>query len=235
MPSVPRSIEEPQRSFEINVLGTNVLLLAAREARVRRVIQASSSSVYGDAPTLPKHEDLPPAPRSPYAAHKLAAEQLGVAFSASLGLEVVGLRYFNVFGPRQDPKSQYAAVVPRFAVALLDGKAPEIYGDGEQSRDFTYIENVVEANLRAADAPGAGGAVVNVACGERITINHLFELIAKEVGATAIRPKYLAARAGDVKHSLASIERAKQVIGFEPVVGLEEGIRRTVEWFRKAR
>jgi nucleoside-diphosphate-sugar epimerase len=235
LPSVPRSVEEPKRSFEINVQGTNTLLLAARDAGVRRVVQASSSSVYGDAPSLPKHEDLPPAPRSPYAAQKLAAEQLGVAFTTSLGLEVVGLRYFNVFGSRQNPKSQYAAVVPRFTVALLDGEAPTIYGDGEQSRDFTHIDNVVEANLRAADAPKAAGSFMNIACGERTTLNDLFRLIAAAIGNTTLKPRYEPTRAGDVKHSLASIDRARELIGFEPRVTLEDGIRRTVEWYRRAR
>jgi nucleoside-diphosphate-sugar epimerase len=232
LPSVPRSIADPVRAFEITLGGTNRLLLAARECGVRRVVQASSSSIYGDQPTLPKHEDMPPAPRSPYAAHKLGAEQLGVAFAASMGLEVVALRYFNVFGPRQDPKSEYAAVVPRFATACLGGEPPTIYGDGEQSRDFTYVENVVEANLCAARAEGASGGVFNVACGARVTVNELFRMIAEETGASDLRPRYVPARPGDVKHSLASIERAREVLLYTPRVDLAEGIARTVAWYR---
>ena len=235
LPSVPRSVAEPQRAFEITLGGTNQILLAARAEGVRRVVQASSSSVYGDQPTLPKHEDMPPAPRSPYAAHKLGAEQLGVAFAASMDLEVVALRYFNVFGPRQDPRSEYAAVVPRFVVACLSGEAPTIHGDGEQSRDFTYVENVVEANLRAAEAAGASGGVFNIACGVRTTVNELFRLIAKAVGVPGLEPRYVPTRAGDVKHSLASIERAREGLGFSPRIDLAEGIARTVAWYRAHR
>lgn len=235
LPSVPRSVAEPGRAFEITLGGTNQLLMAARAAGVRRVVQASSSSVYGDQPTLPKHEEMPPAPRSPYAAHKLGAEQLGVAFAATMGIEVVALRYFNVFGPRQDPRSEYAAVVPRFVTACLSRQAPTIYGDGEQSRDFTFVENVVEANLAAARAPGASGGVFNVACGERTTVNELFRLIAEAVGVPELRPSYVPTRAGDVKHSLASIERARSILGFSPRVDLREGIARTVDWYRNHR
>ncbi len=232
LPSVPRSVSDPVKSFEITLMGTNVLLCAARDAKVRRVVQASSSSVYGDQPELPKHEKMPPAPRSPYAAHKLGAEQLGVAFSASMGIEVVGLRYFNVFGPRQDPNSQYAAVVPKFAVSCLEGVGPTIFGDGEQSRDFTFVENVVEANLAASKAPGASGGVFNVACGARTTVNELFRMIAEATGATHVRPKYEPTRAGDVKHSLAAIESAQKVLGWKPRVDLAEGIARTVAWYK---
>jgi UDP-glucose 4-epimerase len=235
LPSVPRSVREPERAFEITLAGTNQILLAARAEGVRRVVQASSSSVYGDQPTLPKHEDMPPAPRSPYAAHKLGAEQLGVAFSSSMDLEVVALRYFNVFGPRQDPKSEYAAVVPRFVVACLQNEAPTIYGDGEQSRDFTFVENVVEANLRASEAPGASGGVFNIACGVRTSVNELFRQIARAVGVPALTPSYVPTRAGDVKHSLASIERAQKVLGFTPRIDLAEGIARTVAWYRAHR
>ncbi|MBI3726297.1 NAD-dependent epimerase/dehydratase family protein, partial [bacterium] len=202
---------------------------------VRRVVQASSSSIYGDQPTLPKHEGMPPSPRSPYAAHKLAAEQLGVAFSASMGLEVVALRYFNVYGPRQDPASQYAAVVPRFIEACLDRASPTIYGDGEQTRDFTYVENVVEANLLAASAPGVSGGVFNVACGERTSVNELFRLIASVAGTESIRPKHEPERAGDVKHSVASIESASRELGFAPTIDLLAGIERTFAWFRDER
>jgi nucleoside-diphosphate-sugar epimerase len=232
LPSVPRSVSEPQKSFEITLLGTNVLLCAARDAKVRRVVQASSSSVYGDQPELPKHEKMPPAPRSPYAAHKLGAEQLGVAFSASMGLEVVGLRYFNVFGPRQDPNSEYAAVVPKFAVSCLEGIAPTIFGDGEQSRDFTFVENVVDANLAAGRAPGASGGVFNVACGARTTVNQLFRMIAEATNATRIHPNYHPTRAGDVKHSLASIDAAERALNWRPRIDLAEGIARTVAWYK---
>lgn len=232
LPSVPRSIAEPLKSFEITLQGTNTLLVAAREAGVRRVVQASSSSIYGDQPTLPKHEEMPPAPRSPYAAHKLGAEQLGVAFAASMGIEVVALRYFNVFGPRQDPNSQYAAVVPKFAVSCLQGERPTIYGDGEQSRDFTFVENVVEANLLAATAEQASGGVFNVACGERFTVNELFRRIRDLARTPEIEPYYVPTRAGDVKHSLASIDAARRVLRYEPRIDLQKGLERTVEWYR---
>ena len=232
LPSVPRSVAEPLKSFDITLRGTNTLLVAAREANVRRVVQASSSSIYGDQPTLPKHEEMPPAPRSPYAAHKLGAEQLGVAFAASMGIEVVALRYFNVFGPRQDPESQYAAVVPRFIVACLQGERPTIHGDGEQSRDFTHVENVVQANLAAARTPEASGQVFNVACGERFSVNELFRAIQKATGAKGIEPSYVPARTGDVKHSLASIDAARKVLGYEPRVTLASGLEKTVAWYR---
>jgi nucleoside-diphosphate-sugar epimerase len=232
LPSVPRSVAEPLKSFEITLQGTNTLLVAAREANVRRVVQASSSSIYGDQPTLPKHEEMPPAPRSPYAAHKLGAEQLGVAFSSSMGLEVVALRYFNVFGPRQDPNSQYAAVVPKFAVCCLQGERPTIYGDGEQSRDFTFVENVVEANLLAAVAEKASGGVFNIACGDRTTVNDLFRMIQKFAGADGVEPNYVPTRAGDVKHSLASVDAARKVLGFTPRINLAQGLERTVAWYR---
>jgi UDP-glucose 4-epimerase len=232
LPSVPRSVAEPLKSFEITLAGTNTLLVAAREAGVRRVVQASSSSIYGDQPTLPKHEAMAPAPRSPYAAHKLGAEQLGVAFAASMGIEVVALRYFNVFGPRQDPASTYAAVVPRFAVACLQGEPPTIHGDGEQSRDFTYVENVVEANLLAARAENASGLVLNIACGERITVNELFRRIRAIAGRGDLEPVYTPERAGDVKHSLASIDAARQSLGYAPRVSLDTGLEKTLAWYR---
>jgi UDP-glucose 4-epimerase len=232
LPSVPRSIEEPVKSFEITLGGTNTLLVAAREAGVARVVQASSSSIYGDQPELPKHEKMPPAPRSPYAAHKLGAEQLGVAFAASMGIEVVGLRYFNVFGPRQDPASQYAAVVPRFVVSCLAGESPTIYGDGGQSRDFTYIEDVVEANLKAARAKGASGGVFNIAAGSQTTVNEVFRMIARATGREGLEPRYEPARAGDVRHSFASIDAAREGLGFAPRIALDEGIVKTVGWYR---
>ncbi len=232
VPSVPRSIREPERSFAVNVVGTHNLLLAAREAGARRLVMASSSSVYGDTPTLPKHEGMPPAPMSPYAAQKLAAEQLGLAFARSMGLEVVALRYFNVFGPRQDPASGYAAVVPAFTAALLRGEPPTINGDGEQTRDFTFVEDVVRANLLAAEAPRASGHTFNVAGGRRISINELFRAIARWVGREDVQPIHGPARAGDVRDSLASVEAAKELLGWTPEVPLDEALRRTVEAYR---
>ena len=232
LPSVPLSVEEPIRTFDVTLGGTNAILAAARQAGVRRVVQASSSAIYGDDPALPKHEELLPRPRSPYAAHKLAAEQLGVAFAASVGLEVVALRLFNVFGPRQDPKSLYAAVVPKFVTACLAGEAPTIHGDGEQTRDFVYVGDVAAAFALAADAPGASGGVFNIALGERISVNRLFELISRAAGVPGLAAKHEPARAGDVKHSVASVEAARRGLGFTPGVSLAEGLARTVEWYR---
>lgn len=232
VPSVPRSVAEPERTFSVNVVGTHDLLLSARAAGARRLVFASSSSVYGDQPTLPKHEQQPPAPVSPYAAQKLAGEQLGMAFARSLGLEVVALRYFNVFGPRQDPHSGYAAVVPAFTSALLRGEPPLIHGDGEQTRDFTFVEDVVRANLAAASAPAASGRVFNVAGGRRVSINALFEQLARWVGREDVRPRHGPPRPGDVRDSLASIEAAREGLGWTPEVPLEEGLRRTVEAYR---
>jgi UDP-glucose 4-epimerase len=232
-PSVPRSIEDPQGSFDVNVVGTHHLLLAARAARVRRVVLASSSSVYGDQPALPKREDQPPAPMSPYAAQKLAAEQLALAFSRSMGLEAVALRYFNVFGPRQDPNSAYAAVVPAFSSKLLAGQAPVIYGDGGQTRDFSFVEDVARANLLAGSAPAASGLAINVAGGQRVSLLELFELLARLCGAQGVRPRHAPARTGDIRDSLASIDRAREALGWRPEVGLEEGLRRTVAALRE--
>jgi len=231
--SVPRSIERPADSALVNVSGTVNVLAAAREAGVRRVVSASSSSVYGDTPTLPKHEEMPPAPLSPYAASKLAAEQFARVFSITMGLPTVSLRYFNVFGPRQDPNSQYAAVIPRFIQALLEGKRPVVYGDGHQSRDFTYIDNVVEANLCAAHSSNGSGEAVNIACGDRFSLLTLLDELGRIIGRTP-DPEFLPTRVGDVLHSQASIEKARQLLGFRPGTGFEEGLRRTVEHYRGA-
>jgi UDP-N-acetylglucosamine/UDP-N-acetyl-alpha-D-glucosaminouronate 4-epimerase len=231
--SVPRSIERPADSASVNVSGTVNVLAAAREAGVRRVVSASSSSVYGDTPTLPKHEEMPPAPLSPYAASKLAAEQFSRVFSITMGLPTVSLRYFNVFGPRQDPNSQYAAVIPRFIQALLEGKRPVVYGDGHQSRDFTYIDNVVEANLCAARSANGSGEAVNIACGDRFSLLTLLDELGRILGRKP-DPEFLPPRVGDVLHSQASIEKARQLLGFRPGTGFEEGLRRTVEHYRGA-
>ncbi len=230
LPSVPRSVANPIASNAANVVGTLNLLVAARDAGVKRVVYASSSSVYGDTPELPKVETMKPAPRSPYAVSKLAAEHYCRVFTQVYGLETVSLRYFNVFGPRQDPHSQYAAVIPIFINALLKGRAPVIYGDGRQSRDFTYVANNVAANLLACTAPGAAGQVFNIACGKRYDLLQLLELLRKYTGVE-IAPLHDAPRPGDVRHSLADISRAAEVLGYHPVVGFEEGLRRTVEWY----
>jgi nucleoside-diphosphate-sugar epimerase len=230
VPSVQRSIADPLTTNEVNVTGTLNVLLAARDAKVKCVVMASSSSVYGDTPTLPKHEAMPAQPRSPYAVSKLAAERYCLSFYEVYGLPAVALRYFNVFGPRQDPASQYSAVIPRFITALLKGEAPTIYGDGTQSRDFTFIANVVQANLLACERDAAAGKVMNVACGARYTLLDLYAELARIVG-TEIKPVFEALRPGDVKHSLAAIEVARQVLGYEPSVGWAEGLQQTVEWY----
>ena len=230
--SVPRSIADPIASNEVNLNGTLNVLAAAREARVRRVVYAASSSVYGDTPTLPKQEDMPADPLSPYAVSKYAGELYCQAFVRLYGIETVVLRYFNVFGPRQDPTSQYAAVIPLFISALQRGEAPRVFGDGEQSRDFTYVANVVEANLLACQAPDASGRVINIACGERITINDLIRAL-QQLLKVDTDPVYDQPRPGDVKHSVADITRARELLGYETVVAFEEGLRRTAEWFAK--
>jgi len=236
LPSVPRSIQDPLTSNAVNVIGTLNVLLAARDSGVRRVVYASSSSVYGANPALPKREDLPTLPISPYAVAKLAAESYCRSFTEVYGLETVALRYFNVFGPRQDPLSQYSAVVPLFITKLLDGEAPTIFGDGEQSRDFTPVANVVEANLRAAEAQGDGvvGCVFNAACGERYTLNHLFGEI-RELAGADVEPSYAPPRLGDVKHSQADIARAREHLGYEPLVTLADGLRGCVEFYAAVR
>jgi UDP-glucose 4-epimerase len=229
--SVQRSVDDPVASNRINVEGTLQVLAAARSCGVRRVVFASSSSVYGDAPALPKREDMTPAPKSPYAITKLAGEHYCAVYHELFGLETVSLRYFNVFGPHQDPRSQYAAVIPLFVSTLMAGRGPTVFGDGEQSRDFTYVENVAEANIRAAQAPGAPGGVFNVGCGTRYSLNDLLAMLGRILGLR-VRPVYADPRPGDVRDSLADISRARQVLGFEPIVGFEEGLRRTVEWYK---
>jgi nucleoside-diphosphate-sugar epimerase len=232
LPSVQRSVEDPLSSHEVNATGTVNLLLAAREAGVRRFVYASSSSVYGDTPVLPKVETMTPAPLSPYAVSKLAGEHYCAVFHALYGLETIALRYFNIFGPRQDPNSQYAAVIPNFIRAAISGGRPTIFGDGLQSRDFTYVENAVEANLVACEAPsGAAGRAYNVGCGANATLLDLLKVLEGVTGRT-LSPVHEPPRAGDVRHSFAAIEEARARLGYEPRVGLEEGLRRTVAWFK---
>jgi nucleoside-diphosphate-sugar epimerase len=226
LPSVPRSIQDPLTSNASNVIGTLNVLLAARDEGVRRVVYASSSSVYGANPELPKREEMAALPIAPYAVAKLAAENYCRSFSEVYGLETVSLRYFNVFGPRQDPLSQYAAVIPNFITAFLDGEPPIVYGDGEQSRDFTYVDNAVEANLLAADAVGVAGQVFNVACGERTSLNDLVAEL-RELTGTDTQPVYDAARQGDIRHSLADISRAREALGYEVKIDVREGLART--------
>ena len=229
--SVPRSIANPVNSLEANVNGTNNVLLAARDHGVRRVVYASSSSVYGNTPTLPKHEAMPTAPISPYAVHKLAGELLCGVFTRIYGLETVSLRYFNVFGPRQDPNAEYAAVIPRFLTALLKQQRPIVLGDGEQTRDFTYIENVVQANLLAATAPDAVGTAMNVGCGERISLNDVLQ-IAGELLGTKVEAEYREPRAGDVRDTLADISKAQRLLGYTPKVDFAEGLAYTLNALR---
>jgi nucleoside-diphosphate-sugar epimerase len=230
--SVPRSVEQPVLYNDVNVTGTVNVLVAARDAGVKRVVYSASSSAYGDTPTLPKREDMCPCPISPYAVAKLAGEHYMAAFWKCYGLQTVSLRYFNVFGRRQDPFSQYAAVIPAFAKALLSDKAPTIYGDGEQSRDFTYVGNVVHANLTACTAPeDACGGVYNIACGERVTVNQLFRTLAELLGRPDMEPDYEAERAGDVKHSLADIAAAREKIGYDPATDFASGLREAASWY----
>jgi UDP-glucose 4-epimerase len=232
LPSVPRSVGDPLTTNAVNVIGTLNVLLASRDSGVRRVVFASSSSVYGATPELPKREDLPVAPISPYAVTKLAGESYCRSFSEVYGLETVTLRYFNVFGPRQDPLSQYAAVIPRFIGAGLDGVEMTIYGDGEQSRDFTYIDNVIEANILAMRSASAAGQVFNAACGERITVNRLVEELGAILG-TEVAARHVAPRAGEVQHSLADLSRAAEQLGYKPTVPFAEGLARAVAYFRE--
>ena len=231
IPSVPRSIKDPTGSTENNLNATLNLLVAARDAGVKRVVYASSSSVYGDSPTLPKEEDFIPAPLSPYAASKLAGEYYCQVFHHVYGLETVCLRYFNVFGPRQDPLSEYAAVIPKFITMALDRKPLLVYGDGEQSRDFLLVANVVEANLLACVAEGAAGEQFNVGCGERISLNQLIEEL-KAIVDDDLKVEYTAPRSGDIRHSLADIEKTHRLLGYETIVPFGEGLHRTVEWFK---
>lgn len=227
LPSVARSVADPVSTNEVNVLGTLNVLVAAREAKVKRVVYASSSSAYGDTPTLPKVESMAPQPMSPYAVSKLAGEHYCRTFTVNYGLETVSLRYFNVFGPRQDPESEYAAVVPKFVTLILAKKRPVIYGDGKQSRDFTYVENVVEANLLACQASRAAGEFVNIACGDRVTVEGLCYMIGELTGKV-IEPIRKAGRSGDVRHSLADLTKAGDVIGYRPTVILRDGLERTI-------
>jgi nucleoside-diphosphate-sugar epimerase len=231
LPSVPRSIADPITTHQVNTEGTLNVLVAARDAEVKRVVFASSSSVYGDTPVLPKREDMTPAPKSPYAVAKLTAEHYCRVFHDIYGLETVALRYFNVFGPRQDPTSQYAAVIAKFTRASLDGGELTIYGDGEQTRDFTYVANVVAANLLAAVAPGAAGQVFNIACGRRISLNQIAAALAQMAGR-APRIRHDPSRAGDVRDSLADIARAQATLGYRPQVDVEQGLALTLEWSR---
>lgn len=235
IPSVPRSVKVPQQTHVASVDGTFSLLLAARDQKVRRVIYAASSSAYGDQPTLPKSEQMSPDPLSPYAVAKLVGEYYCRVFTRVYGLETVSLRYFNVFGPRQDPGSQYSGVVSRFISSLLSGERPVIYGDGEQSRDFTYIDNVVGANLKAADASGASGKVINVANGMRITLNQLLAELKDLTGKHDVEAEYLEPRVGDVRHSLADISMARELLGYESKVDLREGLQRTIDWWKSSR
>src|SRR5256885_9903744 len=223
IPSVPRSVEKPVETHEASVNATFSLLLAARDKRVRRLVYAASSSAYGDQPELPKQEDMRPDPLSPYAVAKLVGEYYCQVFSRVYELETVSLRYFNVFGPRQDPGSQYSGVISRFIDAALNGKQPMIYGDGEQSRDFTYISNVVDANLKAAESNSAIGHVINIANGERVTINEVFEMVKKLTGRANLEAEYAPPRTGDVRDSLADLSHARSLLGYTPQVGLEEG------------
>ncbi len=230
LPSVPRSVKDPITSNEVNVVGTLNILNAAREARVRRIVYASSSSVYGDLDVLPKTEDMLPKPLSPYAVSKLAGEKYCQVFTRLYGLETVILRYFNVFGPRQDPNSQYSAVIPKFIQLIKNGESPVIYGDGSQSRDFTYVSNVVEANLLACEQglEELSGEVFNIAFGKRVTINDLVEAINKALN-TNVTPCYAEPRPGDVKHSLANIGKARQFLGYEPKIDFFEGLKKIID------
>jgi UDP-glucose 4-epimerase len=234
MPSVPKSVAEPKLTNSVNVEGTLNLLVAARDARVKRVVYAASSSAYGESETLPKREDMVPHPISPYATQKLAGEHYMHVFSKVYGLETVSLRYFNVFGPRQDANSQYSAVLAKFITQMLQGHSPTIYGDGEQSRDFTFIDNTVRANLLASEAPAGevAGKMFNVATGVRYSLKQTYEMLQRIIGFSGA-PQYAPARTGDVKHSLADITLAQRHLKYAAVVGFEEGLRRTVEWYRQ--
>ena len=229
--SVPRSVADPSSNNQVNVQGTLNVLIAAHRHKVRRVVYASSSSVYGDSDVLPKVETMTPNPKSPYAVAKLAAEYYCRVFGDLYGLPTVALRYFNVFGPRQDPNSQYSAVIPIFVKALVEGRSPTIHGDGEQSRDFTYIANVVNANLLACEANLTGSRVYNIACGGRYTLNQLFDALRSRIGSD-VKPAYGPPRPGDVKHSMAGIDLIQSEIGYRVGVSFEEGVDRTVRWYQ---
>jgi UDP-glucose 4-epimerase len=233
IPSVPRSVADPLESNRANIDGTVNVLVAARDEKVKRVVYAASSSAYGDTPTLPKHEGMPPNPISPYAVAKLASEYYMASFFRCYGLETVALRYFNIFGPRQDPTSPYSGVLAKFITQMLRGEQPTIHGDGAQSRDFTYVDNVVHANLLACKAPAGevAGQVFNVATGTRIDLNEMFRVLKKLTGYPG-EVKYDAERAGDVKHSLADLTRATKHLGYKPLVDFEHGLRSTIDWYR---
>jgi len=233
IPSVPRSVDDPVTSNRANIDGSLNLLVAARDAKVKRLVYAGSSSAYGDTPVLPKREDMPTRPQSPYALQKLVAEQYCQMFTELYGFETVTIRYFNVFGPRQDPGSPYSGVISLFATALLAGRRPTIFGDGGQTRDFTYISNIVDGVLRACEAPRAAGEVINVATGGRISLNELLQTMNKTLG-TSIEAIYQPTRAGDVRDSQADITKAKDLLGYAPLVGLEEGLAQTIAWCRSA-
>ena len=235
IPSVPRSVEKPVETHEASVNATFSLLLAARERRVRRVIYAASSSAYGDQPQSPKREDMRPDPLSPYAVAKLVGEYYCQVFNRVYGLETVSLRYFNVFGPRQDPSSQYSGVISRFLSALLNGERPVIYGDGEQSRDFTYVSNVVDANLLAAESVAAIGRVINIASGRSVTINHVLELLKELTRRMDVKAEHVPPRTGDVRDSLADLTVARSLLGYNPGVSLEDGMLRTLDWWKSNR
>ena len=233
IPSVPRSVKDPITSNRANVDATLNVLVAARDAGVKRLVFAGSSSAYGNTPTLPKHEEMPSHPLSPYALQKVVGEQYLRMFTRLYGLETVSIRYFNVFGPRQDPSSAYSGVISVFATALIENRSPIIYGDGEQTRDFTYVANVVDGVLRACEAKGASGEVINVATGGRISLNELFSTMRGLVGGT-VEPTYAEPRAGDVRDSQADIAKAERVLGYSAKVSFEEGLRQTIAWYRSA-
>jgi len=234
LPSVQRSVEDPLISNAVNVEGTLNILLSSRDTGVKRLIYASSSSIYGDTPTLPKQEEMPPNPLSPYALQKYIGEHYCRLFSQLYSLETVSLRYFNVFGPKQDPNSIYSAVIPRFIDALLEGHPPIIFGDGEQSRDFTYIDNVVQANLLAMHVDRLNGEAINIACGKRTSLNQLLAIL-YDIFGSKVSPIYQEPRKGDVRHSLADIRKGKQILNYEPNVGIEAGLKKTVEYFKEQR
>lgn len=229
--SVPRSVDDPAATHKHCVDATFTLLLAARDAGIKRFVYAASSSAYGDTPTLPKVESMPPGPLSPYAAAKVVGEYYAKVFYEVYGLETVSLRYFNIFGPNQDPASQYAAAIPAFVTAILKDEKPTIFGDGEQSRDFTYVDNVVEANLLAAKAEHTAGEVLNIACGRAVTVNQIIEIINELLGKN-IKPLYTDPRPGDVKHSLADITLAEKTIGYKPTVQFKQGLQKAIDWYR---
>lgn len=231
IPSVPRSVANPLATHRSIVDGTLTLLEALRARGGGRFVMASSSSIYGESAALPKQEDMRPSPLSPYAAAKLGAEVYAMVYARQFGIQAVALRYFNVFGPRQDPTSEYAAVIPKFITCAFAGRSPTIYGDGTQTRDFTYVDNVVDANLRAMDA-GVSGVVLNIAGGEQIALKDVLAMLSPIAGH-AVTPILASARVGDIKHSFAAIERARELIGYEPAVNFSEGLRRTAEWFKE--